>query len=203
MRITFVDGIRGALIEYHDDVGPESVLHFDGPLRRKRNRRAVDGRAKLDTLLAQAPQFLQTPYLKSARIFGTAIDGELLYEIEADYAEQIGEDQVEFQNVEINYTTEADVPWTLNADKALIGKDRDVIELVGHVVAVSNEGFSGDVTEIRTPYLELQPDDFRAQTDQRVQIRIGARSITATGMLAMLQSNQLRLNSNVSGKFVP
>ena len=157
-----------------------------------------------DDVDEQRAQLMQNGfYLKSARIFGTAIDGELLYEIEADYAEQIGEDQVEFQNVEINYTTEADVPWTLNADKALIGKDRDVIELVGHVVAVSNEGFSGDVTEIRTPYLELQPDDFRAQTDQRVQIRIGARSITATGMLAMLQSNQLRLNSNVSGKFVP
>jgi LPS export ABC transporter protein LptC len=152
----------------------------------------------------QKPQLLQTGfYLKSARIFGTAVDGQLLYEIEAEYAEQLGEDQIEFQNVEINYTTEADVPWTLSADKALIGKDRDVIELIGHVVAVSNEGFSGDVTEIRTPYLELQPDIFQAKTDQRVQIRIGARSITATGMLAMLQTNQIRLHSNVSGKFVP
>ena len=142
-------------------------------------------------------------YLKSARIFGTAVDGRLLYEIEAEYAEQLGEEQVEFQNVEINYTTEANVPWTLNADKALIGNDRKVIELSGHVVAVSSEGFSGDVTEIRTPYLELEPDDFRARTDRRVQIRIGARSITATGMLAMLQTNRLQLKSNVSGKFVP
>jgi len=82
-------------------------------------------------------------YLKSARIFGTAATGELLYEID------------------------------------------------------------GDVTEIRTSYLELEPEIFRARTDQRVQIRIGARSITATGMLAMLQTNQLKLNSNVSGKFVP
>lgn len=142
-------------------------------------------------------------YVKSARIFGTAVDGKLLYEIEAEYAEQLGLEQVEFQNVEINYTTETDVPWTLNADKALIGNNREVIELSGHVVAISNEGFSGDVTEIRTPYLELEPESFRARTDQRVQIRIGARSITATGMLAMLQTNQLRLQSNVSGKFVP
>ena len=142
-------------------------------------------------------------YLKSARIFGTAVTGELLYEIEAEYAEQMGQGQVEFQNVEINYTTEASVPWTLNADMALIGNDREVIELSGHVVAVSKEGFSGDVTEIRTSYLELEPEIFRARTDQRVQIRIGARSITATGMLAMLQTNQLKLNSNVSGKFVP
>jgi LPS export ABC transporter protein LptC len=142
-------------------------------------------------------------YLKSARIFGTATTGQLLYEIEAEYAEQLTKGQVEFQNVEINYTTEANVPWTLSADMALIGDNREVIELSGHVVAVSNDGFSGDVTEIRTSYLELEPDDFRARTDERVQIRIGARSITATGMLALLQTNQLQLNSNVSGKFVP
>jgi LPS export ABC transporter protein LptC len=142
-------------------------------------------------------------YLKSARIFGTAVNGQLLYEIEAEYAEQLRKGQIEFRNVEIKYTAETGVPWTMNADMALIGDDREVIELSGHVVAVSSEGFSGDVTEIRTSYLELEPELFRAQTDRRVQIRIGARSITATGMLAMLQTNQLQLKSNVSGKFVP
>jgi LPS export ABC transporter protein LptC len=157
-----------------------------------------------DDVEVRETQMLQNGfYVKSARIFGTAVDGQLLYEIEAEYAEQLGEEQVEFQNVEINYTSETGVPWILNADKALIGEDREVIELSGHVVAVSSEGFSGDVTEIRTSYLELEPNDFRARTDARVQIRIGARSITATGMLAMLQTNQLHLMSNVSGKFVP
>ena len=157
-----------------------------------------------DDVEVRKTQMLQNGfYVKSARIFGTAADGQLLYEIEAEYAEQLGEEQVEFQNVEISYTSETGVPWILNADKALIGEDREVIELSGHVVAISSEGFSGDVTEIRTSYLELEPKEFRATTDERVQIRIGARSITATGMLAMLQTNQLQLMSNVSGKFVP
>jgi LPS export ABC transporter protein LptC len=70
-------------------------------------------------------------------------------------------------------------------------------------MAVSNEGFSGDVTEIRTQYLEFEPDTYVARTDDRVQIRIGSRSLTAIGMLALLQENHLRLESNVSGKFVP
>ena len=157
-----------------------------------------------DDVSVHKTQMLQNGfYLKSARIFGTESSGQLLYEIEAEYAEQLGKGQIEFRNVEIKYTTETSVPWTLNADMALIGDAQDVIELSGHVVAVSNEGFSGDVTEIRTTSLELEPKIFRARTDQRVQIRIGARSITATGMLAMLQTNQLQLNSNVSGKFVP
>ena len=142
-------------------------------------------------------------YVRSARIFGTGENGRPLYQIEAEFAEQQENDEVEFQNVEIHYATETKVPWILNADRALIADDRDFVTLTGHVIATSNEGFSGDVTEIRTQYLELQPDSFRAETDERVQIRIGARSLTATGMLAMFQSNQLQLKSNVSGKFVP
>lgn len=142
-------------------------------------------------------------YLKSARILGTGEDGRLLYEIDADYAEQQENDEVELQNVQIQYAADSAVPWTLNADRALVGDQRDHVTLSGHVVAVSNEGFSGEVTEIRTQLLELEPESFRAETDERVQIRIGARSLTATGMLAMLQSNQLHLKSNVSGKFAP
>jgi len=46
-------------------------------------------------------------------------------------------------------------------------------------------------------------DRYVAETDARVQIRIGARSLTATGMRAALQENRLALLSNVSGKFSP
>ncbi len=142
-------------------------------------------------------------YVKSARILGTADDGRLLYEIEAEYAKQQENDEIEFQNVKIHYTTETEVPWILTADKAIIGNDRDLVTLIGHVIAIRDAGLSGDTTEIRTEHLELQPDAFTAETDSRVQIRIGSRSLTATGMLALLQTNQLQLKSNVSGKFVP
>ena len=57
--------------------------------------------------------------------------------------------------------------------------------------------------EIRTQYLELDPERFVAETDQRVQLRIGARSLTATGMLASLHDDRIELKSNVSGKFGP
>ena len=142
-------------------------------------------------------------YLRSARIFGTDENGEPLFRIEAEYAEQQENEEVELRNVEINYTSESRVPWRLNADRAVVGYGRDSVTLSGHVTAISNEGFSGDVTEIRTDVLELEPQQFRAETDERVQIRIGSRSITAVGMYASLQSNQLRLKSNVSGKFAP
>ncbi len=142
-------------------------------------------------------------YLRGARILGTDVDGQLLYEITADYAEQKENKDIELQNVRINYSSSANVPWTINADAATISDLESTLRLSGHVIAVSDEGLSGQVTEIRAPVLNIDPGKFKAETDSRVQIRIGSRSLTATGMLALLQENKLQLISNVSGKFVP
>jgi len=142
-------------------------------------------------------------YLKSARILGTGADGSLLYEIRAERAEQNGSDRIDFTNVMINYSPDTDIPWSVNADSATIERDKNLVLLSGHVRALSSVGFSGNDTEVRTEYLELDPEAYLAETDARVQIRIGARSLTATGMLASLKDNTLELKSNVSGKFVP
>lgn len=155
--------------------------------------------------LEEAPRNTRSDgfYLKSARVLGTDPQGDLLYEIHAEYAEQLPTEEIRFQNVRISYSPDATVPWTLNADTAVIGRNQEHVVLSGDVVAVSSEGLSGEVTEIRTSYLEFDPMTYRAQTDSRVQIRVGSRSLTATGMLASLQENQLHLKSNVSGKFFP
>ena len=142
-------------------------------------------------------------YLKSARILGTGVDGKLLYELQAREAEQLGANQVSFTDVRLNYSPQSDVPWNVVADTATIHADEQRVQLEGHVSAISHEGFSGSDTEIRTQYLELYPEEFIAETDERVQIRIGERSLTATGMLASLKENQVRLKSNVRGKFAP
>jgi lipopolysaccharide export system protein LptC len=142
-------------------------------------------------------------YLRSARILGTGSDGSLLYEIVAASAEQQDDGRIAFTDVSVNYSPQSAVPWRVSADTATIGQDADRVFLRGYVRAVSSEGFSGNDTEIRTQYLVLEPENYLAETDRRVQIRIGARSLTATGMLASLQDNTLELKSNVSGKFAP
>ena len=142
-------------------------------------------------------------YLKSARILGTGEDGKLLYELRAREAEQVGTNKVTFIDVQLNYSPQSDVPWTVDADTATIFADEHRVLLEGHVSAISSEGFSGNETEIRTQHLDVYPEDFLAETDDRVQIRIGERSLTATGMLASLRDNQVKLKSNVRGKFAP
>ena len=142
-------------------------------------------------------------YLKSARILGTGPDGSLLYELHAQHAEEQLDGSIEFTGVRLDYSPETDVPWTVKADSATILPVQQRVQLRGHVRATSSQGFSDSDTEIRTQYLELDPQRYVAETEERVQIRIGARSLTATGMLASLNDSRLELKSNVSGKFVP
>ena len=142
-------------------------------------------------------------YLKNARILGTGEDGSLLYEIEAAHAEQETKDRIEFTEVRIRYSPDADIPWVVHADEATLREGSPRIALRGHVRAVGGSGGEDDDTEIRTQYLEFDPERFVAETDERVQIRIGARSLTATGMLASLNDDKVELKSNVRGKIAP
>ena len=142
-------------------------------------------------------------YLRDARILGTGPDGGLMYEVDAEYAEQRDDDLIEMQSVNVVYTPESGVPWTLSANNATITRDQETLTLTGNVVAMTEEGPEGQATEIRAPQLSLTPGEYRAETDTRVEIQIGTRRLNATGMLASLKDNRLTLKSNVSGKFVP
>ena len=142
-------------------------------------------------------------YLKQARILGTGEDGGLLYEIDSEYAEQLEDEQIQFTDVRIRYSPGSDVTWIVNADQATLNEGSPRISLRGHVRAVNNPDSAENEIEIRTQYLELDPERFVAETDQRVQLRIGARSLIATGMLASLNDDKIELKSNVSGKFIP
>lgn len=142
-------------------------------------------------------------YVRAAQILATGSDGLPLYEIEAEYAEQQENRDIELQNVRVRYSSGADVPWQVKANGATIRYKDELLRLSGNVIAVSNEGSSGQVTELRTPLLEIDPHAYRAETDDRVQLSIGSRSLTGTGMLALLQENRLELKSNVSGIFTP
>lgn len=142
-------------------------------------------------------------YLKSARILGTDEDGSLLYEIRAEHARQAARDRIEFTAVRVQYSPDADVPWVVHADAATLREGDPMIALRGHVRAVGRTADGSQDTEIRTQYLELDPNNYVAETEERVQIRIGARSLTATGMLASLNDNKVVLKSNVRGKIAP
>lgn len=142
-------------------------------------------------------------YLEDARILGTDVDGRLLYEIRAKRAEQQPDQRIRFSSVEIEYSPGSDVPWSIRADAATLSPIENKVYLEGNVRAQSDEGFSGDATELRTTFLTLDPENYLAQTDERIHILIGDRSLTGIGMLASLKENRMEIRSNVSGRFIP
>lgn len=142
-------------------------------------------------------------YLEDARILGTDADGSLLYEIRAERAEQQADSRIRFSSVLIDYTPDSDVPWSIRADSAILSPIENKVFLEGNVRARSDEGFSGDATEVRTTSLTFDPENHVAQTDARIQIQVGDRSLTGIGMLASLKENRVEIRSNVSGRFIP
>lgn len=142
-------------------------------------------------------------YIEEARILGTGEDGSLLYEIEAERAEQQTDKRIEFSAVRIQYSPTSAIPWTVAANSATLREGAPRIILQGDVQIHNNGLSAGQQTEIRTEYLELDPERFIAETDERVHIRFGTRSVTATGMLASLHDDKVELRSNVRGEMIP
>jgi lipopolysaccharide export system protein LptC len=143
-------------------------------------------------------------YLRDATVTGTAEDGDILYRLHAAEAAQAEDGgPVQLTDVSVRYSPEAAVPWSITAASGVLEPASRKIVLQGEVRALSEPDEDGKVTELTTPYLEFDPRAKTASTDERVTIRIGEQSLSATGMLAFLQEDRVELKSNVSGKFLP
>jgi lipopolysaccharide export system protein LptC len=75
-------------------------------------------------------------YVKGARLLGTGPDGQILYRVTTTAAEQqLADGTITMRDVNVDYVPAAEVPWKLQADRGQIPPDRNIIELMGNVVA--------------------------------------------------------------------
>ncbi|MAD91861.1 MAG: LPS export ABC transporter periplasmic protein LptC [Gammaproteobacteria bacterium] len=151
-----------------------------------------------DTSLSYNP-VNQSYYLKQTRILGNDNKGQILYEIQADYAEQIEDGSIEFTDVNIRYLPVSEVPWVITSDFAMIQEGTPKIVLQGYVQIVN----SSNENKIQTNYIEFNPDKFIAETEEKVEIRFGSRRVYATGMLASFNDDKIELKSDIRGKIAP
>lgn len=143
-------------------------------------------------------------YLRDAKVRHSGPDGKLLFEINAQSAQQNAATQsMQLDGVRIDYLPGVDVPWALESDSGIAPLDQSYIELSGAVTITAQGRPAADSLVIRTAKLTLQPDEQLATTDSRVQIEIGDQRLNATGMVAHLGEERLELTSNVNGKFNP
>jgi len=142
-------------------------------------------------------------YLEDAELRSTGPDGKEVFRILARNAAQ-EPDELGIKLTEVNmiYGPPTALPWDLKADRGYIPEDASVIELHENVVAVS-ASIDKPTTVIRTQRLDINPATREATTEARVKLDFDGRVINAKGMEANFETNDLKLLSNVSGKFLP
>jgi LPS export ABC transporter protein LptC len=142
-------------------------------------------------------------YLSDAELTSTGEDGFELFKLRTRRAAQKDDASgINLTDVSMVYGPPTALPWDLTAKTGFIPEDMSIIELQGNVLAIT-ESADQSTTVIRTQRLDINPTTRQAQTQARVQIDFNGRKVNATGMEANFETNDLKLLSNVSGKFLP
>ncbi len=163
-----------------------------------------------------APRLGLGYYVKKARLLGTGPDGQILYRVTTTAAEQVLADgTITMQDVNVDYAPAAQVPWKLHADRGQIPPDRNIIELLGNVVATTAATAASPAVAgaqgrsmsapllIRTDYLELDPEAYIARTERLVAVERSRDTLRARGMRVYLKQDRLQFNAEVRGRFLP
>jgi len=142
-------------------------------------------------------------FIKQAEVTGTAPDGRIIYRVKADYAQQNPDsDAITMETVALSYDPAADTPWDLFSDTGRIPSDGKLVILEGNVLALSKEPETSAIS-IRTSRLYVTPGEKTARTDRKVVIERDGQRVNGIGMEADLNSSNVKLLSNVNGKYLP
>ena len=140
-------------------------------------------------------------YSKSTKIINTDTSGMHLFTLDADFAEQESNEIIKFYNVIISYSPESKIRWILKSDSAIKKRSDKFFILQGNVNA-SNVKEISQSSIIRTNQLEVDPINYMVKTDEIVNITIDNNTLSARGMLAILNENKLELISEINGSFL-
>ncbi len=141
-------------------------------------------------------------YIRDAVIQGIGSDGRFLYSLAADdVTEDADSAGARLENVVMSYATDENIGWTLSAQSGVVSEDGSRVRFTGNVVAAAN--IDGIETALETEVLELLPRSYELRSDERITLRVGSRTLSATGVLAFLNEDRVEFLSNVSGKFQP
>lgn len=142
-------------------------------------------------------------YIRQARLIGLDDAGLVLYRLDAEFGSQVEPSgPIELDEVTLDYTPAAEVPWRLEGRKARVPADLSEVELFDGVVATST-GDSRPQATIRTDSLRLNPHTHIAATRDPVSVRSPEGTLSGVGLTAYLQDDRLVLESKVHGIYTP
>ncbi|MBT8422471.1 MAG: LPS export ABC transporter periplasmic protein LptC [Gammaproteobacteria bacterium] len=156
-----------------------------------------------DDDVAERPELQLAYYLDSATLTGTGPDGQVRYSMTTRRAQQRNDAQeIALDDIRMDYGAPQGLPWKVRADRGRIPQGESVIVLEGNIIAISGADHPNR-TEIRTQILSIDQNTMLARTNEKVTLLFEERRLNATGMEADFATNNLKLLSNVNGKFIP
>jgi LPS export ABC transporter protein LptC len=123
----------------------------------------------------------------------SSLQGQKRWELFASGARVYQNEKLAYaDNIFAQYYKKDKIVSTLTADKALINTESDATQAQGHVELVVENG-----SKLETEKLNWDPDKDEIQTDGRVHVYKGTDDITAVGLTADTQLNNIRFNKDV------
>ncbi|HXL73473.1 MAG TPA: LPS export ABC transporter periplasmic protein LptC [bacterium] len=98
-------------------------------------------------------------------------------------------------NIYAQYYKDNKLVSTLTADKAIINTETNATEAEGHVVLVTE-----NESRLDTDKLNWNPDTDEIKTDEKVHVLKGSNEITAVGMVADTELNNIQFTKDVHSK---
>jgi LPS export ABC transporter protein LptC len=139
---------------------------------------------------------------RDAEIVQTGADGWPLYQLNAKVIRQRPREQrVELESLAMDYRTVQGARWRLRADRGALLQDAQQIEVDGSVVLTGPIQGSTAPVDVRTEHLAFDTRQEIASTDAEVTLVWSAQRLQSTGLVANLKGEQVRLESNVHGRF--
>lgn len=143
-------------------------------------------------------------YARGARLSGTDEQGRLTYRLFAERLDEVpGEDRLQLTGVNVDYQPADETAWSLTAASAKYAWDGSQIDLDGNVEARSKPAAGSHPVTITTQQLRLSPDTSSAESDGKVQVRVGDLQLNAVGLRADLKGDTLELESVEHGTILP
>ena len=142
-------------------------------------------------------------YMTEAEITTAGVDGLPQYRVIAD---EIRQDELggptRLLGVRVEYNIYSPNPWLLTAPEGNVSADQTLLELWGGVEVIGESGDHGR-TAAEMERLEVDTALHVARTVSPVDLSLGPQKVSATGMVAYLLEERVRLQSKVHGRFLP
>jgi LPS export ABC transporter protein LptC len=155
---------------------------------------------------------------KDAVVVETGFDGRERYRLNArTIRQQMDSNVIDLEGLEMDYHPDAqarvpgegrdpaaeDETWHLKSDRGQVRADGDDVELTGNVVVTGELPGSGAPVSLATETMRINTPTEFIETDAPVTLDWSGHVLEAVGFEADLKRGNLRLKSQIHGKFSP